>query len=111
MQRKRWIDRLSSEDVSFIKRFILASGSLKKLAEQYGISYPTVRLRLDRVIQKIEIFDAEQPMSEFERQLRAAFAEGKLDQATFERLLEVHRQDLQSLKEGKHEEPVIQPAE
>jgi hypothetical protein len=41
--------------VSFIKRFLLASGSLKEIANQYGVSYPTVRLRLDRLIQKIEL--------------------------------------------------------
>ena len=45
----RWLDALEDEDLSFIKRFVLASGSLKELASVYGISYPTVRLRLDRV--------------------------------------------------------------
>ena len=43
------------EDVAFIKRFILASGSLKEVAGQYGVTYPTVRLRLDRLIQKIRL--------------------------------------------------------
>ncbi len=38
-----------------MKKFILASGSLKKIASSYDVSYPTVRLRLDRLIQKIEI--------------------------------------------------------
>nr|WP_207721957.1 DUF2089 family protein [Flintibacter hominis] len=46
---------LEEEDVSFIKKFILASGSLKEVAAQYGVTYPTVRLRLDRLIQKIRI--------------------------------------------------------
>lgn len=89
----RWIDRINNEDLAFLKRFLLASGSLKKMAEEYGISYPTVRLRLDRLIQRVEIFDSQQHMSEFERQLRAAFADGKVDQATFEQLLHSHRQD------------------
>lgn len=48
---------LEDEDVSFIKRFLLASGSLKEMASQYGVTYPTVRLRLDRLIQKIQIND------------------------------------------------------
>ena len=39
------------------KRFLLASGSLKEVAAQYGVSYPTVRLRLDRLIQKIRLSD------------------------------------------------------
>lgn len=52
-----WIVNLEDEDVSFIKKFLLASGSLKEMARQYGVTYPTVRLRLDRLIQKIKISD------------------------------------------------------
>lgn len=37
------------------KKFILASGSLKEMARQYGVTYPTVRLRLDKLIQKIKV--------------------------------------------------------
>lgn len=50
-----WMSELSDEDISFIKTFILASGSLKEVARIYDVTYPTVRLRLDRLIQKIEI--------------------------------------------------------
>lgn len=50
-----WIQGLDDEDVSFIKKFLLASGSLKEIANQYGVTYPTVRLRLDKLIQKIKI--------------------------------------------------------
>ncbi|MEA4987416.1 MAG: DUF2089 family protein [Anaerovorax sp.] len=50
-----WMINLDNEDVSFIKKFILASGSLKEIANQYGVTYPTVRLRLDKLIQKIQI--------------------------------------------------------
>jgi hypothetical protein len=50
-----WMANLDDEDVVFIKKFLLASGSLKEVARQYGVTYPTVRLRLDRLIQKIEI--------------------------------------------------------
>ena len=46
---------LEDEDLTFIKKFILASGSLKEVAALYGVSYPTVRLRLDRLIQKIQL--------------------------------------------------------
>ncbi|HOQ02019.1 MAG TPA: DUF2089 family protein [Acetivibrio clariflavus] len=52
-----WIINLDEEDVSFIKKFILASGSLKEMAKQYKVTYPTVRLRLDRLIQKIQVND------------------------------------------------------
>ena len=50
-----WMANLEEEDLAFIKRFLLASGSLKEMTVEYGVSYPTVRLRLDRLIQKIRL--------------------------------------------------------
>ncbi len=50
-----WLANLDDEDISFVKKFILASGSLKEIANVYNVTYPTVRLRLDRLIQKIQI--------------------------------------------------------
>ena len=50
-----WMAELEEEDLMFIKRFLLASGSLKEVAGAYGVTYPTVRLRLDRLIQKIRL--------------------------------------------------------
>src|SRR5699024_3093301 len=52
-----WMVNLEDEDIAFIKKFILNSGSLKKMAKDYDVTYPTVRLRLDKLIQKIEIED------------------------------------------------------
>lgn len=57
-----WLHALDEEDVTFMKNFVLASGSLKEVAARYGITYPTVRLRLDRLIQKVragEVLDAD----------------------------------------------------
>jgi hypothetical protein len=50
-----WLSNLDDEDINFIKKFLMASGSLKEIAKIYGVTYPTVRLRLDRLIQKIQI--------------------------------------------------------
>ena len=50
-----WMANLEDEDAAFIRRFVLASGSLKEVAKQYGVTYPTVRLRLDRLIEKIKL--------------------------------------------------------
>lgn len=52
-----WILSLESEDIEFIKNFVLNSGSLKEMAKNYKVSYPTVRIRLDRIIQKVEVND------------------------------------------------------
>jgi hypothetical protein len=91
---RAWVDGLSDEDLMFVKRFLLASGSLKELAAGYGISYPTVRLRLDRLIQKIELLDDHRPASPFERRLRALYADGRLDLETLKALLVAHEQAL-----------------
>ena len=53
-----WMAELEDEDLAFIKKFLLASGSLKEVASLYGVSYPTVRLRLDRLIQKIQLTES-----------------------------------------------------
>lgn len=53
-----WMVNLEEEDVVFIRRFLLASGSLKEVAHQYGVTYPTVRLRLDRLIQRIQMSES-----------------------------------------------------
>ncbi len=89
-----WLTRLSDEDLAFIKRFVLASGSLKGLAKAYGISYPTVRLRLDRLIEKIKVLDDQEIGSEFERTLRARHADGRIDLETLKALLAAYREDL-----------------
>lgn len=52
-----WASNLEDEDWGFIKHFLLSSGSLKEVAAHYKVSYPTVRLRLDKLIQKIKLND------------------------------------------------------
>ena len=44
---------LSVEDQEFTLAFIRASGSLKEMAKLLGVSYPTVRNRLDDVIDRL----------------------------------------------------------
>jgi hypothetical protein len=95
---KSWIAFLEDEDIAFIKRLVLFSGSLKDLATAYDVSYPTVRLRLDRLIAKIKVFDDNEIQDEFERHLRATYAEGKLDAASFKRLLGAYRNEQKEKK-------------
>jgi hypothetical protein len=95
----RWLKGLSEEDLAFLRRLVLASGSLKELAQAYGISYPTVRLRLDRLIEKIKILDDAEIVSGFERVLRVQYAEGRIEMETLKLLLEAHKNEM----EGGHE--------
>lgn len=46
--------RLTPEDQVFLLSLVKCSGSLKDLAKTYGVSYPTVRNRLDALIDRIK---------------------------------------------------------
>lgn len=46
--------RLPEEDQQFILRFVKSSGSLKEMAAQMKLSYPTVRNLLNEIISKLE---------------------------------------------------------
>lgn len=98
-ERRKWTEYLTDEDQAFVRRFVLASGSLKELARVYGVSYPTVRLRLDKLIQKIEIWESTEIVSDFERVLRVLYADGKIDMGTLASLLAVHRAELEAKNE------------
>ncbi|MGP4039671.1 DUF2089 family protein [Gracilibacillus sp. D59] len=55
-----WLLALEKEDVEFIKNFVVNSGSLKEISKIYDVSYPTVRIKLNRLIEKIKANDAEE---------------------------------------------------
>jgi hypothetical protein len=104
-KRPRWLDLFEDEDVAFLKRFLFASGSLKELADAYDISYPTVRLRLDRLIEKARIADQQEIKGPFEKAARGLFADGRFDAATLKALLAAHQEEME---EGR--EPTQVPA-
>lgn len=60
-----WMKNLDDEDMIFIKRFLLASGSLKEVAKLYGVTYPTVRVRLNKLIDKIKLAEDKTDNDEF----------------------------------------------
>src|SRR5258708_38034856 len=45
---------LSESDLEFVLRLVLASGSLKELAQAYGVSYPTIRAKLDQLLARLQ---------------------------------------------------------
>ena len=85
-----WMAGLEEEDLVFIKKFVLSSGSLKEVAGQYGVTYPTVRLRLDRLIQKIQLNEqaVEEPYIRLVKQLAV---DDKLDLETARLLIQEYR--------------------
>lgn len=47
--------RLPRDELDLVVEFVLRSGSLKDLASAYRVSYPTIRDRLDRVIERLKL--------------------------------------------------------
>jgi hypothetical protein len=85
-----WLAHLDDEDYQFIKRLVLASGSLKELAEAYHVSYPTIRLRLDQLIDRIKKLDASPPSDAFDARVRVLVADGAISPQLGKELLRVH---------------------
>ena len=88
----QWILALEQEDVTFLKNFVLKSGSLKEIAKLYEVSYPTVRLRLDKLIQKIELSDQkeDEPFSTF---IKGLAFDSRLDLETAKIIIEKYKQE------------------
>ena len=86
------LDELSLEDKEFTLRFLLASGSLKDAAQTYGVSYPTLRARLDRLIERLEQSvekRAPDPMAEL---LAKMVERGELATKSAHQILKFHRE-------------------
>ena len=88
----QWILALEQEDATFLKNFVLKSGSLKEIAKLYEVSYPTVRLRLDKLIQKIELSEQqkEEPFSTF---IKGLAVDSRIDLETAKIIIEKYKKE------------------
>lgn len=89
-----WMVNLENEDLNFIKNFVLASGSLKEIAQQYSVSYPTVRLRLDRLIQKIRASE-QQEQEPYVQLIKRLAIDDRMDVQTAKLLIDEYRKQHQ----------------
>jgi hypothetical protein len=87
----QWLAHLEDDDYQFIKRLVLASGSLKELAAEYDVSYPTIRLRLDRLIERVRAIDTVPLSDPLQARIRALVADGEISERTGRKLLDAHR--------------------
>jgi len=53
--------RLTIEDQIFVTAFIRSQGSIKSMEKLFGISYPTVKNRLNRIAENLEFIDINPP--------------------------------------------------
>jgi len=88
--------RLSDEDLEFVQRLVLASGSLKDVAAEYGVSYPTIRGRLDKLIDRLKTLVAGRPLDPMADLLADLIARGEIGAASARTVLNLHRKLLRS---------------
>jgi hypothetical protein len=48
---------LSAEDQVFVMAFVRCHGSIKDMEEMFGISYPTVKNRINRIARRLEFVE------------------------------------------------------
>jgi hypothetical protein len=49
--------RLEAEEQVFIAAFVRSHGSIKEMEQIFGVSYPTIKARLNRIAQSLEFID------------------------------------------------------
>lgn len=54
---------LSAEDQIFVMAFVRCHGSIKDMEEMFGISYPTVKNRINRIAKKFQFVEMVVPAS------------------------------------------------
>jgi hypothetical protein len=86
-----WLTVLSDDELALLKRFLLQSGSLKALAADYGVTYPTIRARLDRLIAKVESTDIPDSDNAFDRLLAVLVQDGVMAPGTARSLRLAHK--------------------
>jgi hypothetical protein len=69
-----------------------SSGSLKALAKRHGVSYPTIRARLDRLIERLEALEAGDEPDPMALELASLVEQGQLTAQAARQLLHQHRQ-------------------
>ena len=88
----QWMLALEEEDAVFLKNFLMKSGSLKDIAKLYGVSYPTVRLRLDKLIQKVSLSEQkeEEPFLAF---IKGLAVDARIDLETAKMIMEKYKKE------------------
>jgi hypothetical protein len=85
------LNRLSPEDLAMICTFVLHSGSVKALSETYGVSYPTMRARLDALIERLRQAMAGRQPDPLNEYLADLIAKGRIAAADAHKIRELHR--------------------
>ena len=60
--------QLSAEDQVFVTAFVRSHGSIKEMEQVFGVSYPTIKARLNRIAGSLEFIQVDpEPLSDWGR--------------------------------------------
>ena len=76
--------RLSAEDQVFVAAFVRSHGSIKQMEEAFGVSYPTIKNRLNRLAGQLEFVAPRQTAPPSEVLVRLEQGEITVEQAVAE---------------------------
>src|SRR5215469_2688897 len=73
--------QLSAEDQVFVAAFVRAHGSIKEMEQVFGVSYPTVKARLNRIADALQFVEIDPAPSRSELLDRLSRGEITADEA------------------------------
>jgi len=76
--------QLSAEDQVFVAAFVRSHGSIKEMEQVFGVSYPTVKARLNRIAEALQLIETDPAPSRAEVLERLKRGEITPDQAVAE---------------------------
>ena len=83
---------LSPEELDLVLRLVLASGSLKELAQGYQVSYPTIRARVDRLIARLQMLIDGRPADPMNELLADLVERGEMTYSAAVAIRELYRE-------------------
>ncbi len=86
-QQQSPLSQLSEQDQAFVVDLVLESGSLKGLAKVYSVSYPTIRNRLDKVIERLRSIVDGRPADPLREYLADQIRRGTMNVETARRIV------------------------
>lgn len=93
------LSQLDEADREFVLRFVLASGSLKDVATSYSVSYPTIRAKLDQLIERLDRLRRGRPTSPLQELVARMVEKGELIPSAARRLLAEHQKEIKRIQE------------
>jgi hypothetical protein len=76
--------QLAAEDQVFVAAFVRSHGSIKEMEQVFGVSYPTVKARLNRIAETLQLIEIDPQPSRGEVLERLKRGEITADQAVAE---------------------------